>query len=250
MLKNYKYLIFFAVLTITATFGAYTIAQNMDKFIDSDNDGLNDYQEKIFLHTDWNNSDTDADGYLDGEEIANGYSPFRPKVKNIDIDTDEDGLNDDWEIKLGSDLMNKDTDGDGYADGAEVTNGYSPTIAGGQKVEKEIKVSKTQMQLKYYFDNILIRTIAVSTGKPSTPTPVGTFDIMAKVPVKNYIGAPNTKWNMHFATVNGLRYYIHGAYWHNKFGIANVSGGCINVPYAEMERLYEWTALGTKVTID
>jgi hypothetical protein len=251
MLKNFKYLIFFIVLTITTLIGAFTLAQNMDKLIDSDNDGLNDYQEKEIFHTGWNNPDTDGDGYADGEEIENGYSPLRPKVKNIVIDTDEDGLNDDWEIKLGSDLMNKDTDGDGYWDGAEVTNSYSPTAPLGSKVAKRIEVSKSKMQLKYFFNDIELRTVPVSTGKPSTPTPVGEFSIMAKVPVKNYIGAPNTRWNMHFATdAHKLRYYIHGAYWHNKFGIANVSGGCVNVPYSEMERLYNWTDIGTKVTVD
>jgi lipoprotein-anchoring transpeptidase ErfK/SrfK len=43
--------------------------------------------------------------------------------------------------------------------------------------------------------------------------------------------------------------YIHGAYWHNKFG-QPVSGGCVNVPYSVMEELYNWTDVGTKVTID
>lgn len=43
---------------------------------DSDNDGLSDEQERTF-GTLVNNPDTDGDGYLDGEEVKNGYSPLR-----------------------------------------------------------------------------------------------------------------------------------------------------------------------------
>ena len=41
-------------------------------------------------------------------------------------DTDRDLLSDEDEKSLGTDLNNPDTDGDGYADGLEVENGYSP----------------------------------------------------------------------------------------------------------------------------
>ena len=42
-------------------------------------------------------------------------------------DSDGDGLTDDLEGFYGSNSNNSDTDGDGYLDGAEVKNGYSPT---------------------------------------------------------------------------------------------------------------------------
>lgn len=41
-------------------------------------------------------------------------------------DDDGDGLSNDMELFLGSDPNNPDTDGDGYLDGEEVENGYSP----------------------------------------------------------------------------------------------------------------------------
>jgi len=47
----------------------------IDKELDSDQDGLPDYIEKV-LGTDENNSDTDGDGYSDFEEIKNGYNPI------------------------------------------------------------------------------------------------------------------------------------------------------------------------------
>jgi len=46
------------------------------------------------------------------------------------IDTDKDALADETEAKLGTDPRNADSDGDGYKDGEEVLNGYSPKGAG------------------------------------------------------------------------------------------------------------------------
>lgn len=43
--------------------------------IDSDEDGLNDYEEVEEYKTDPLVSDTDGDGYTDGEEVNNGYNP-------------------------------------------------------------------------------------------------------------------------------------------------------------------------------
>jgi len=50
--------------------------QTVKSDVDSDNDGLPDWQEKIYK-TDPNNPDTDGDGYLDGEEVASGYDPTK-----------------------------------------------------------------------------------------------------------------------------------------------------------------------------
>jgi hypothetical protein len=52
----------------------YVIAEDSQ---DTDQDGIPDYIEKI-IGTDPLNSDTDGDGYLDGEEIENGYNPLGP----------------------------------------------------------------------------------------------------------------------------------------------------------------------------
>lgn len=43
--------------------------------LDTDNDGLTDEQEEIY-GTDRINPDTDGDGYLDGEEVENGFNPL------------------------------------------------------------------------------------------------------------------------------------------------------------------------------
>ncbi|MCX6740725.1 MAG: L,D-transpeptidase family protein [Candidatus Parcubacteria bacterium] len=249
MLKKSRYLIFFIVLAITAFIGAFTLAQNIEKFIDTDSDGLNDYQEKEIYHTAPNNPDTDNDTFPDGLEVKNNYSPRHAKLKMVHADSDNDGLNDLWEIRLGSNITVKDSDNDGYSDSTEVYNDYSPIDPKPTKFKKKIVVNIKDLRLAYYFGDILLDNVPVSTGKAKTPTPIGEFSIIAKYPVKNYNIYSNTKWNMHFATKNGLRYYIHGAYWHNKFGIDTVSGGCVNVRYEDMERLYNFTQIGTKVIV-
>lgn len=50
----------------------------INKELDSDQDGLPDYMEKI-LGTNINNSDTDGDSHSDFDEIKNGYNPLNDK---------------------------------------------------------------------------------------------------------------------------------------------------------------------------
>lgn len=221
--------------------------------LDTDADGLTDEEEKRQYHTDPNTADTDSDGFNDGEEIAGGYSPRHGgKALLLTVDSDQDFLNDAWELRLGTDLQNPDSDGDRFLDGTEVAAGYDPTVAGKVKRDKRIDVSLDRQELTYAFGNTVLETFPISGGLPGTPTPVGEFTVLAKVPVKHYGGAgfdyPNTKWNLQFTAVRGLRYYIHGAYWHNDFGQPK-SHGCVNVSYDRMERLYWFSQIGSRVTI-
>lgn len=68
--------------------------------------------------------DADADGLSDEEEISLGTN-----INNID--TDADGLSDYDEVKVyRTNPKIVDTDGDGYKDGDEVKNGFNPNGAG------------------------------------------------------------------------------------------------------------------------
>ena len=62
----------------------------IDKELDSDQDGLPDYMEKI-IGTDVDNSDTDGDFYIDFDEIKNGYDPL----------TDEKYTEEEWGVVKG-----------------------------------------------------------------------------------------------------------------------------------------------------
>ena len=52
-----------------------TITAGTLQKLDTDGDGLSDWEEINIYHTDPNKADTDGDGYKDGQEINNGYTP-------------------------------------------------------------------------------------------------------------------------------------------------------------------------------
>ena len=93
-----------------------------NKTKDSDNDGLNDYDENNVYFTDPLNPDTDGDGLTDGGEVLDNLTD------PLEVDTDGDGLNDYDEIYVhGTDPLSADTDGDGLTDGEEIdTYGTDP----------------------------------------------------------------------------------------------------------------------------
>lgn len=120
------------------------------------------------------------------------------------------------------------------------------------KDEKLIIVSLDDQTLVYSQGDQIVGEFKISSGLASTPTPEGEFEVIEKKPKVNYIGPgynlPNTKWNLMFKENSGGNYYIHGAYWHNNFG-KPMSHGCVNVSYANMEPLYNWADVGTKIII-
>jgi len=107
---------------------------------DSDLDGLpND--DEVTAGTDPNDSDSDDDGVLDGEEVngvdntstpwvttgtSDPNNPCDPNPNNALCDEDGDGISNPDEAVIGTDPTNPDTDGDGINDGTEVTNGSNP----------------------------------------------------------------------------------------------------------------------------
>lgn len=66
---------------------------------------------------------------ITNENLAKVPIGFDDRIESS-LDTDSDGLSDRVENSLGTDPNKKDTDGDGFLDGAEVRNEYSPFGAG------------------------------------------------------------------------------------------------------------------------
>jgi hypothetical protein len=251
-------IIILAIFVFGAPVRAADIAASTDdsalKKSDSDKDGLKDWDEIHVYHTDPNSPDTDNDGYKDKKEIYYGYSPRHSEpVKLSRLDSDRDGVPDSWEIRLKMDLLNPDVNGNGRLDGEDINRGFDPRSKEPKKIDKSIQVTLKDQKLAYYIGSTKLEEFKISSGVKSMPTPTGDFTVLDKVPAKNYGGRgynfsyPDTKWNLHFTTAY-YRYYIHGAYWHDKFG-QPMSHGCINVSYKNMERLYDFAQVGTKIKI-
>jgi lipoprotein-anchoring transpeptidase ErfK/SrfK len=94
----------------------------------------------------------------------------------------------------------------------------------------------------------VVKTMIVSTGTSTYPTPPGDFAIYAKYPSVPMSGPgyylPDVPHTMFFYR----GYALHGTYWHNNFGTP-MSHGCINLSRADAAWLYSWAPVGTLVNI-
>ena len=88
----------------------------------------------------------------------------------------------------------------------------------------------------------------ISTGKASTPTPTGVFEIQSKYRSVTMRGQDYEVPNVPYAMFFYGNYAIHGAYWHNSFGTP-VSHGCVNLAEDAARWLYNWADYGTPVVI-
>ncbi len=116
--------------------------------IDTDSDGLMDFEETSKYKTDPTKMDTDMDGLSDGDEVIKYRSdPLKP-------DTDNDGLTDGKEVSINkTDPTKADTDNDGLNDYAEVTTHRTDPVnidsdGGGMNDGAEIKANKNPLDSK------------------------------------------------------------------------------------------------------
>jgi hypothetical protein len=59
--------------------------------IDTDSDGITDYDERVLYKTDPNSADTDNDGFIDSAEILRGFNPTSPEAEAvIDFESPKD----------------------------------------------------------------------------------------------------------------------------------------------------------------
>ena len=97
-------------------FGPKFIQLNLPADIDSDGDGLKDVEEKKY-GTETGNVDTDMDGITDYEEVMT----YKTNPKKVD--TDNDGVSDGDEIRFHLNPTQSDSRGDGIKDGnRKITN--------------------------------------------------------------------------------------------------------------------------------
>ena len=117
-----------------------------------------------------------------------------------------------------------------------------------------MEVSITDQRLRYYDDGFQIASVMVSTGKPSTPTPIGEFKIenkyrrpysrLAKLYMPYWMAYKIPAWGFH-----ELPEWPNGAKEGADHLGKRVSGGCIRLPVGAAEALWNWADIGTQVKI-
>ncbi|NJM20214.1 MAG: L,D-transpeptidase [Richelia sp. RM2_1_2] len=111
-----------------------------------------------------------------------------------------------------------------------------------------IQVDLSEQRLIAWQGNKAVFGVIVSTGKRTTPTPIGVFNIYTKLNKTRMKGddydIPDVPHTMYYQGGYG----IHGAYWHNNFGTP-VSHGCVNLAPNQAKKLFNWASVGTTVVV-
>lgn len=181
--------------------------------------------------------------------------PVRTFAASAEKDTDKDGLSDHLEQVFGTDPTVTDTDGDGFPDGLEIANGYSPTSTSPIRLTKAIRVKLSTQKLSQILGGVTIAEFPISSGKAALPTPTGTFHILNKQR-KAWSHAAKL-WMPYWMAFDTRGHGLHELpEWPNgkKEGKDHlgrpVSHGCVRMGEGVAKMLYEWTPLGTTLTIE
>ncbi|OHY34302.1 L,D-transpeptidase [Cylindrospermopsis raciborskii] len=115
--------------------------------------------------------------------------------------------------------------------------------------ERWIQVDLSQQKLTAWEGKRRVYTVKISSGKKSTPTPVGRFRIQSKHRTTRMRGRGYDLANVPYTLYYHGSYAIHGAYWHKRFGTP-VSHGCINLPPNRAKLIFNWASVGTPVVVE
>jgi len=123
------------------------------------------------------------------------------------------------------------------------------------RLHARIVIDVSQHRLYFYKAGRLVLSSAAAIGKPSTPTPLGSFFVTQRFVVSPTTGPFGPRALGISAFSNVLRTWtdggpigIHGT--NEPFSIgAPVSHGCVRLPNERMIRLFQRTPLGTPVLI-
>lgn len=125
-----------------------------------------------------------------------------------------------------------------------------PTAAAPSEIDEArwIDVDLSEQRLRAYKDGEVVRTTLVSTGLARTPTPSGQFRIWIKLRYDDMSGPDYYLEDVPYAMYFYQGYGLHGTYWHENFG-QRMSHGCVNLPTAEAEWVFDFVDVGTLVNV-
>jgi lipoprotein-anchoring transpeptidase ErfK/SrfK len=121
--------------------------------------------------------------------------------------------------------------------------------------EKRLVVSLTDHKMVVLEDNHIVKMYPVAVGKPRTPSPSGTFEIVNRVQNPTWFGPGKvvgpgksnplgTRW----MGLSRKGYGIHGTNVQSSVG-KSASHGCIRMRKADVEELFELVTVGDKVEL-
>ena len=123
------------------------------------------------------------------------------------------------------------------------------------QVKRTIVVSLEDRKLALVEDGQVVKVYTVSVGKPSTPSPVGTFTIQRRVknPVYQHEGkviqpGPANPVGSRWMGLSVKGYGIHGTNEPKSIGKA-ASHGCIRMARKDLEEMYEMVHVGDSVEL-
>ena len=160
------------------------------------------------------------------------------------------------DFRGGTNVALGDIDGGGLPEIFVTPN--SKVLEGRTDLFKYIDIDISDQLLKYFENGFKIGEYQISTGKISMPTPLGEFQIMNKS--LDAYSAKYGLWMPWWMQITSAGHGLHGLpYWklggggvykegENHLGL-RVSHGCVRLPWAGAEKLYQWAASGTTVII-
>ena len=122
--------------------------------------------------------------------------------------------------------------------------------------ERRVVINVHAMTLELYEDNERVKSYRIAVGKPSTPTPLGSFQIATKVKHPTWYGprkqvvlpGKNNPVGTRWMGLDKKGYGIHGTNEPNSIGHA-ASHGCIRMLNREAEDLFTRVQVGDAVEI-
>ena len=122
-------------------------------------------------------------------------------------------------------------------------------------MQREIVVSLEDRKLALVEDGEVKKIYTVAVGKPSTPSPEGTFTIQRRVANPTYhhdgktvLPGPNNPVGTRWMGLSKPGYGIHGTNEPKSIG-KSASHGCIRMAKADLEEFYTMVAVGDTVRL-
>jgi lipoprotein-anchoring transpeptidase ErfK/SrfK len=114
--------------------------------------------------------------------------------------------------------------------------------------ERWIEVDIAHQSVHAWEGSELVRSFLVSTGKPSTPTVTGQYNIWIKLRYDDMRGPGYHLKDVPYVMYFYKGYGLHGTYWHNQFGTPR-SAGCVNLRTDDAAWLFNFAEVGTLVDV-